>query len=264
MSWEADWPEFARSKDASFQSRLVERERQQYPVLVRDEFSLRFLQHQLLHNYEVTCTVIERVRASKNHSRTKMSNFTHQLTSTVEFFDRAVPFIARLSADLLDSHIPSHLHRLYSRNEEDLRTALEKLVLHCQFHIARNSNSTNKINIQHLVKLRSLLDALTTSFTSTVAPLTVAFSIKLTPILNKREGFVREQMSRVAERSPKIVQIRNDMQEMIERRQRLEAGENSLARMFLVLEKFRPSLGMEEEDDEDFDFDRAMEDLMDC
>jgi hypothetical protein len=261
MNPEADFPAFARSKDTSFQSRLVEREREQFPVLVRDEWALHSLQEHLRQNYELACAVIERVRGSKNLSRSKMANFRRQLASVVEFFNSAVPFVGRLAGDLLDSHIPCHLHRLYTRNEEELRNGLEKLVLHCQFHIARNANSTNRINFQHLMKLRALLDTLTTAFTATLAPLSTAFSMKLAPIVSEREAFFRSQLSTVAEQGSRIAQIRNDMQEMIERRQRLEAGESSLARMFDVLVKFRASLGIEEEEDEEFDLDAEMEGL---
>jgi hypothetical protein len=191
MSWEADWPAFARSKNASFQCRLAECERQQCPVLVRDEWALRSLQEHLRQHYEIACTVIERVRGSTNLSQSKIKNFRRQLGSTVEFFNSGVPFIA-----------------------------------------------------------------LTTSFTSTVAPLTVRFSYRF---VNERKAFFREQNNNVAVRAPKFIQIRNDMQEMSERRQRLKAGDHSLARMFGLLEKFRPSLGMEEEDDEEFDYEGQME-----
>jgi hypothetical protein len=61
-------------------------------------------------------------------------------------------------------------------------------------------------------------------------------------------------MANAAEKGPKIAQIRSEMQEMRERRQRLQSGETELARMFDVLMGFKSSLGIdEEEDDEEFD-----------
>jgi hypothetical protein len=89
--------------------------------------------------------------------------------------------------------------------------------------------------------------------TAAFAPLSVALSMKLAPIVNEREAFFRSQMTNVAERGSKVAQIRVEMHDMIERRKKLEIGENSLARMFDVLVKFRSSLGMEEEEEEDFD-----------
>jgi hypothetical protein len=113
-----------------------------------------------------------------------------------------------------------------------------------------------------LLKLRSLLGALTTEFTATVKPLTVAFSIRLAPVMYEREAFFRTQMTNVAQRSRTIAQIRRDMQEMIERRQRLEAGECNLARMFDVFVKVRTSRAIEEEEEVDkFGFDTELEDL---
>jgi hypothetical protein len=112
-----------------------------------------------------------------------------------------------------------------------------------------------------LFKLRELIDELTTAFTTAIGPLSVAFSIKLAPIVNEREIFFRSQMGTVAKRGMKIKEIMSDMQELIERRQQLEDGQNNLTRMFGVLVKFRSSLGIEEEEDAEFDLEAELEGL---
>ena len=58
-------------------------------------------------------------------------------------------------------------------------------------------------------------------------------------------------MTNVAEGGAKISQLREEMQEMMERRQRLEAGANDLDRMFEILIKFKDSIKYEEEEEKD-------------
>jgi hypothetical protein len=246
-----DWP--------SFESRLIEQERQLHPILVTDERALRSLQEQSRVNYEKACNIIERLRSSKNLSRSKLANFRHHLESTLDYFNSVSPPLTRLATDLLDEHIPKHIHHLYAKNREIFSGSLEKLGLHFLMHIGREPgqpNSNTKIQYQHLIKLKTLLDECTTALTATLAPLSVAFSMKLAPILDEREAFFKSQMANVAERGAKIAQIRDEMQEMMERRQKLEMGDSNLSRMFDVLVKFQPALGMgEEEEEEDFDRD---------
>jgi hypothetical protein len=246
----ADSPEFPSFKATPFDSRLVEREHQLYPVLVTDEQVLRSLQDQVRLNYERACHVIERLRSSKNFSRSKLTNFRGRLESVIDCFGGVFQLLARLAADLLDKRVPNHIHHLYSKNREIFSGSLEKLGVHFLIYIGRDVNQPNsntKIQYQHLIKLQTLLDECTTAFTATLSPLSVAFSIKLAPIVDEREAFFREQMMNVAEKGQKIAQIRNEMQEMIERRQQLETGNSNLSRMFGVLLKFKGSLGMEGE-----------------
>jgi hypothetical protein len=251
MLAEPDWPALAHSKDIFFESRLIETERSRYPILAKDESALRTLQGHLGQYYQAACAVIERVHSSKNLSRSKMTSFRSQICSTIEFFASAVPFMARLSTDLLDAQTPAHLHHLYAKSKEDFENALEKLWRHFQTHIGRTGNSGSKINFQHLLKLRAVLDDLATACTAALAPLSAAFSMKIAPILSDRESFYRWQNATVAERGARIAQIRDEMKELIQRRQRLKTGEDNLAKMFGVLVHFPSSLKLHSEEEDD-------------
>jgi hypothetical protein len=197
--------------------------------------------------------VIERLRSSKSLSRSKLTNFGHQLSSTIDYFTAVIPILARLATDLLDGRIPNHLHRLFAANQELFRNGLDRLRLHFEMHIGREAPASGtRIQFQHLIKLRALLDEVATALTGAMGPLSVAFSIKLAPIVSEREVFSRSQMSAVAAHGEKMSEIRSEIEKMVEKRKVLETGENNLTRMFGVLVKFMSSLGMEEEE-EDFE-----------
>jgi hypothetical protein len=256
-----DWPELPESTETAFASRLVDYERERHPLLASDEMALGCLQEQLRLHYASACHAVERLRASKNLSRSRLTGLRRQLGATIAFLAQAVPCFARLAADLLDRRAPAHLRRLYAGAQEAFRGASERIAAHFAMHIARGPPGAGaRIPARHLLRLRALLDDAAAALTATLAPIAAALSMRLAPVVGAREAFFRAQMASVAEKQPKIAQIRTEMQLMVERRRRLKTVDGQLARMFDVLVSFKPALGRDEEDedlDEELDVGRG-------
>jgi hypothetical protein len=251
MSSDGDWPEFTDLKSHNFESRLDDRERQSHEPLLRDEIALRKLQEGAACNYERVCGSINWIRSVKNHSRNKLANFRKPIHDALSFFKMACGLFEPLSRNLLGGAPNGHLLSLFRRNVEAFNSAVGDLQLHVELHVERGQAA--RIPFQHLVKLRKLLDDVVAAFAGSMAPLSIAFSAKIRPILCERERFFVAQRRGVAERGAKLSELRNEMLQMIERRKRLVAGSISLDRMFDVLMKFKNAMPMEEEDDADFD-----------
>jgi hypothetical protein len=248
MSSDIRWRDSASSKPCP--SRLVSQERHTYRDLADTESSLRNLQSEFVGTYEKVCASADRLRSSKNFSRTKMSNFRVQVRRAICLFTVVSDSLTDLSNGLLDGTVQRHLQLLYSKNIDAYQAALNDLLLHVALHIERDGRAT-RVQAQHLLRLRRLVDDVAAAFAAAVAPLSLAFSLKLRPIVNQRENFFRAQMTNVAAKGPRIAALRNEMHEMIERRKVLETGANNLDRMFEVILKFKNAIGIKEEDEEE-------------
>jgi hypothetical protein len=260
MSADGQWRDSASSKSCS--SRLVAHERAAHRDLAVAESSLRNLQGEFVATYEKVCAMVDRLRSSKNFSRTKMSNFRVQIRRAMCLFSVANDSLGDLSGGLLDGSVHRHLRVLYGENIDAYQAALNDLLLHVVLHIERDGKAA-RVQVQHLLRLRRLVDGVAAAFAAAVAPLSLALSLRMQPIVNQRENFFRAQMTNVAAKGPRIIALRNEMHQMIERRKVLETGANNLDRMFEVILKFKSAVGIEEEDDDEKEDERGTGQLED-
>jgi hypothetical protein len=246
------WPKYSLMKEFSNDSRLTDKERREFPQMANDEWALQFLEKSVGQYCDALKNGIERMRSSKNLSLAKMSGFTARTQSAISFFNDSIAIFSRLAVDLLPERVHNQLNVVYSRNLEDFQAALLKFSSHFETHISPKtgiSARNPRFQFGHLSKLRKLADEMIAKFSSTLAPLSLSFSVKLQPVIDKREAFFRSQKSLVAEKGGKVSQLKGEMEAMMERRKRLETGANHLDRMLEVLVKLKASVRVEEEED---------------
>lgn len=238
-----NWPKFLIMKGfVTTDTQLTKRESVQYPNLVLIERDLQFLDKTVNKHFDAVCSDIERIRSSKNLSQTKISNFAKRCQDAFFFFRESTQIIDNLANHLLAEVESKRLKKLFQYNFDNFKSSLDHLITHFDAHVSVKMNSTPpqfKVQLSHLPKLRKNFEEVCSAFSSTTAPLQLVFSQVLQPIQAAREQFFLSQMYQVAKAGPKIAEIANEMEEIIERRARLETGANNLDKMFDVLVKFK-------------------------
>jgi hypothetical protein len=192
------------------------------------------------------------MRSSKNLSQSKISGFTNRVRAGIAFFNHSGPILTQLASDLLDETVQKRLRWLYTKNYLEFRGTLANFQTHFETHISMKlvqSNSPVRFQFSHLSKLRNLTDAVVSAFSSTMGPLLIAFSMRMQPIVDERQAFIRAQIANVAGKGRKLSELELEMEEMSDRQKRLEIGASNLDRMFEVLVLFKSSIGLEEEED---------------
>jgi hypothetical protein len=192
------------------------------------------------------------MRSSKNLSQAKIAAFTNRVRGGIAFLTNYGPILTQLSSDLLDETVQKRLHCLYSHNYLEFRGSLGDFQSHFETHISMKvsqSNSSVRFQFGHIAKLRNLIDSVVSRLSSIMGTLSIAFLMKLQPILDDREAFFRSQTANTADRDRAVAEIREEMEEIIGRQKELEKGATNLDRMFEVLVTFKNSLGLEEEDE---------------
>lgn len=250
----SDLPNFQIMKGFTLtESKLAMKEKTQYPELYHAEKILQFLSKTVQHYFTIVTGGIDRMRLTRNLSQTKIATFFARCNNSFNFFQESLDLFNYLSKILL-ADASKGLNELFLSNHILFKTALNKASIHYFTHIAMKLNSASKVQFSHLLKFKSNFEETNSAFSSTLGPLQIGFTEKLKPIIEKREAFLLCQMTNVAEGGAKISKLREEMQEMIERRQRIEAGASDLDRMFeILLVKFKDSIKYEEEEDKDND-----------
>ncbi|KAK8896363.1 hypothetical protein M9Y10_014261 [Tritrichomonas musculus] len=245
------WPKFPIMKGFTVtESKLTIKEKTQYPELYHVEKMLQFLDKTVQQYFTVICSGIDRMRLTRNLSQNKISSFSTRCQNSFNFFHESIAMMNHLARILITGSSKS-LSDLFHSNLYTFKNNLLEMTKHFSSHVAIKLNSTSKVQFSHLLKFKSNFEITNSAFSSALGPLQICFTAKIKPIIEAREAFLVCQMTNVAEGGAKISQLREEMQEMMERRQRLEAGANDLDRMFEILIKFKDSIKYEEEEEKD-------------
>ena len=235
------------------ESKLTNKEKKQYPDLFRIESGLLYLSKWSPLFSNGVSKEIEKMRLNRNLNSKKINAFAERCRQCFEFFKCSTQII-----DVLENIFfgPQEKNKFdaykfhFTFNYNNFKNSLTKMMDYYQTHIfikLSNQSLNAKLLYNHLLKFKNQFEETNALFAETLGPLKLCFSIKLNPIIEQREAFFVAQMMNVAERGAKISQIRQEMQEMTERRQRLEQGTVNLDRMFGILLKFKDSLKLEDD-----------------
>lgn len=221
------------------ESRLTREEKNDQPSLARAESILECVNEQARTLYTTFCNRIEKVRAAQKLSATAVDRFAEDANSSILVYETIYAFIQELSGELLTEQDAEGkvMTRMFKANSEAFQNALRTFTRHIRAHISTKSQNGTGVQFQasHMLRLRRLLDEVSSAVSLAIAPLSLSFSRKLKRVVDKRESFLIAQMSKVVEKRQRIIELHGQVQDIRRRRARLETGASNLDRMFEVL-----------------------------